>query len=137
MDQTFRIVCDAYAASLGYQEQLPARGELPISPGDIMAWNGGEFGHVSIVLGWIAPTAGESGMITFAQANGEAPIQTLPILPDGQVATNDGYWNGFTRDRLYPSCLASHCSWQSGSALSSIAARRIEHGDPVCRRSLE
>jgi Transglycosylase SLT domain/CHAP domain len=84
------------AASLGYQELLPARGELPISPGDVMAWNGGAHGHVSIVLGWIPPTNGKQGMITFAQANGERPIQTLPILSNGQVATNDGYWNGFT-----------------------------------------
>ena len=84
------------AASLGYRELLPARGELPISPGDVMAWDGGAHGHVSIVLGWIPPTNGKQGMITFAQANGEKPIQTLPILPDGQVNTNDGYWNGFT-----------------------------------------
>lgn len=84
------------AASLGYRERLPARGELPISPGDVMAWNGGAYGHVSIVLGWLPPTLTHNGMITFAQANGEHPIQTLPILPDGQVNTNDGYWNGFT-----------------------------------------
>ena len=84
------------AAALGYRELLPARGELPISPGDVMAWNGGAHGHVSIVLGWIPPVTGKVGLITFAQANGEMPIQTLPILPGGQVATNDGYWNGFT-----------------------------------------
>ncbi|MBA2392821.1 MAG: transglycosylase SLT domain-containing protein [Ktedonobacteraceae bacterium] len=84
------------AASLGYREMLPARGELPISPGDVMAWNGGAHGHVSIVLGWIPPMNGKAGVITFAQANGEKPVQTLPILPNGQIATNDGYWNGFT-----------------------------------------
>jgi hypothetical protein len=84
------------AAALGYRELLPAQGELPISPGDVMAWNGGAHGHVSIVLGWIPPANGKQGMITFAQANGEMPIQTLPILPNGQVATTDGYWNGFT-----------------------------------------
>jgi hypothetical protein len=84
------------AVAQGYQERLPARGELPISPGDVMAWDGGAHGHVSIVLGWIPPANGNAGMITFAQANGEKPIQTLPILPTGQVATNDGYWNGFT-----------------------------------------
>ena len=92
----YGLYATQYAASLGYHELLPSRGELPISPGDVMAWNGGEFGHVSIVLGWISPTAGHNGMITFAQANGERPIQTLPILPNGQIATNDGYWNGFT-----------------------------------------
>ena len=97
MDQTFTdSMRHPYAASLGYRELLPSRGELPISPGDVMAWNGGAHGHVSIVLGWIPPTNGKSGMITFAQANGEKPMQTLPILPNGQVATNDGYWNGFT-----------------------------------------
>jgi Transglycosylase SLT domain/CHAP domain len=92
----FGLYATPSAAALGYQERLPARGELPISPGDVMAWNGGAHGHVSIVLGWIAPTNGTPGMITFAQANGEKPIQTLPILPTGQVATTDGYWNGFT-----------------------------------------
>lgn len=84
------------AAAQGYRELLPVRGELPISPGDVMAWAGGAHGHVSIVLGWRSPANGKAGLITFAQANGEMPIQTLPILPDGQVATNDGYWNGFT-----------------------------------------
>ncbi|MBA2393996.1 MAG: transglycosylase SLT domain-containing protein [Ktedonobacteraceae bacterium] len=92
----YGLYATSTAMSLGYREVLPARGELPISPGDVMAWNGGAHGHVSIVLGWIPPANGKPGMITFAQANGEKPIQTLPIFPDGQVATNDGYWNGFT-----------------------------------------
>jgi hypothetical protein len=92
----YGLYATPYAASLGYHELLPSRGELPISPGDVMTWSGGEFGHVSIVLGWIPPTNGQNGMITFAQANGEKPVQTLPILPDGHIDTNDGYWNGFT-----------------------------------------
>ncbi|MBV9257684.1 MAG: lytic transglycosylase domain-containing protein [Ktedonobacteraceae bacterium] len=95
-DDFYGLYATSYAASLGYRELLPARGELPVSPGDIMAWNGGAHGHVSIVLGWIPPANGKQGIVTFAQANGEKPVQTLPILPDGQVATNDGYWNGFT-----------------------------------------
>ena len=92
----YGLYATPYAASLGYRELLPSHGELPISPGDVMAWNGGAHGHVSIVLGWLPPMNGKSGLITFAQANGEKPVQTLPILPNGQVATNDGYWNGFT-----------------------------------------
>jgi hypothetical protein len=92
----FGLYSSSYAASLGYRELLPARGQLPVTPGDIMAWNGGAHGHVSIVLGWIPPSGGQNGWLTFAQANGEMPIQTLPILPDGTISTNDGYWNGFT-----------------------------------------
>lgn len=85
----------ASARSLGYVE-VPASGHgLPLSPGDIMAWSGGQDGHVSIVLGWIPPSPTGDGSITFAQANGEKPFQTLPIRPDYTIDTNDGYWNGF------------------------------------------
>lgn len=77
------------AQKLGYRE-ISARGGLPLSPGDIMVWSGGADGHVSIVLGW-TPTS-----ITFAQANGEKPIQTLPLSSDGTVNTHGGYWDSFT-----------------------------------------
>jgi hypothetical protein len=85
----------AHAQALGYRE-IPAGGHgLPISPGDIMAWAGGQDGHVSIVLGWTPPSGTQPGSITFAQANGESPFQTLPIKPDYTIDTHDGYWNGF------------------------------------------
>ena len=71
-----------------------------------MAWGGGAYGHVSIVLGWIPPANGKNGSLTFAQANGEKPIQTLPLLPDGTVDTHDGYWNGFVVEAyIHPSWL--------------------------------
>lgn len=69
----------------GWQE-IPSGG-IP-APGDIMAWAGGEAGHVSIVI------AVGAHSITFAQANGERPIQTLPLKPDRSVDTH-GYWGHF------------------------------------------
>ena len=62
------------------------------TPGAIMAWSGGLYGHVSIVLS----VDSLHHTITFAQANGQAPIQTLPLLMDGSVDTHNGYWNFFT-----------------------------------------
>ncbi|GHO65564.1 hypothetical protein KSC_044560 [Ktedonobacter sp. SOSP1-52] len=80
---------DHFASEPGWQ-RLPVQGNTP-QPGDIMAWNGGAYGHVSIVLG-IDP---HHRAITFAQANGEFPIQTLPLNSDGSVNTHNGYWNAF------------------------------------------
>ncbi|GHO48596.1 CHAP domain-containing protein [Ktedonospora formicarum] len=79
-----------FAAMPGWQ-RLPTQGHLP-QAGDIMVWSGGPFGHVSIVLG--SDPAHRS--VTFAQANGEYPIQTLPLYPDGSVNTANGYWNAFS-----------------------------------------
>lgn len=62
------------------------------TPGAIMAWSGGLYGHVSIVLSVDAL----HHTITFAQANGRAPVQTLPLRADGSVDTHNGYWNFFT-----------------------------------------
>jgi surface antigen len=61
------------------------------TPGAIMAWSGGLYGHVSIVLS----VDSLHQTITFAQANGQAPIQTLPLRADGSVDTHNGYWNFF------------------------------------------
>jgi surface antigen len=62
------------------------------TPGAIMAWSGGLYGHVSIVLS----VDSLHHTITFAQANGQAPVQTLPLRADGSVDTHNGYWNFFT-----------------------------------------
>ena len=77
---------DYFAHQPGWIEsQIP-------TPGAIMAWSGGLYGHVSIVLSVDALHR----TITFAQANGQAPIQTLPLRADGSVDTHNGYWNFFT-----------------------------------------
>jgi hypothetical protein len=84
------------ARALGYRT-IPARdGGMPLSPGDIMVWFGGQFGHVTLVLGWQEPKGDAPGVITFAGANGQLPIQSLPLLPDGRIDTQNGYWNNFT-----------------------------------------
>ncbi|EFH83579.1 CHAP domain-containing protein [Ktedonobacter racemifer] len=78
-----------FVSQPGWQ-RLPVHGNVP-QPGDIMAWNGGAYGHVSIVLG-VDP---RHTAITFAQANGEFPVQTLPLNHDGSINTQNGYWNAF------------------------------------------
>jgi len=113
----------ADAVALGYRELLPAQGQLPMSPGDVMAWGGGAHGHVSIVLGWIPPANGKNGSLTFAQANGEKPIQTLPILPDGTVDTHDGYWNGFVVEAYI------HPAWLPVVAPSVVSTQRVQPGN--------
>jgi hypothetical protein len=70
-----------------------------------MAWSGGALGHVSIVLSVTPPVAGHAGSVTFGNANGQYPIQTLPLLPNLTIDTANGYWNGFTVEgyiRLIP-----------------------------------
>lgn len=77
---------DYFAHQPGWIEsQIP-------TPGSIMAWSGGLYGHVSIVLS----VDSLHRTITFAQANGQAPIQTLPLRSDGSVDTHNGYWDFFT-----------------------------------------
>src|SRR5579859_1215078 len=82
------------ARAAGYRF-IPTGQGLPITPGDIMTWAGGTAGHVSIVLGWRAPSANQPGAITFAQANAWKSVDTLPIHPDLTIATENGYWNGY------------------------------------------
>jgi hypothetical protein len=72
--------------------------------GAIMAWAGGPYGHVSIVLSVDWPHS-----ITFAQANGQKPVQTLPLRPDGTVNTANGYWNYFeVQGYIYPTATTSN-----------------------------
>lgn len=65
------------------QRGLPA-------PGDLMVWfNSNEpiLGHIAVVVGLSPPSGGRSGELTFAEANGPAPIITTELLPDLSVAT--------------------------------------------------
>ncbi len=98
-----------YSTQSEYQE-IPAAAGPPSTrglpaPGDVMAWSGGALGHVSIVLSVTPPVAGHAGSVTFGNANGQYPIQTLPLLPNLTIDTANGYWNGFTVEgyiRLIP-----------------------------------
>jgi len=84
------------AKDRGYTTIVAGYKNLPLSPGDIMAWSGGKYGHVSIVLSWEAPKNGNPGQITFAQANARSSIDTLALDKDTfKPITNDGYWNGY------------------------------------------
>lgn len=71
---------------------LPAQRGLP-APGDIIVWWDAPpaVGHVAIVLAVQPPLGSHNGAITFAQANGPRPIDTMTLLPDLSVATWPGY----------------------------------------------
>lgn len=103
-DQFWFLYSSQAAHNQGYQTVATGKG-LPITPGDIMAWSGGANGHVSIVLGWIAPKHGKNGIIVFAGANTWKPIEALPIKPDLTIDTS-GYWGGYhVQGYIHPSWL--------------------------------
>lgn len=79
---------NAGAASTVAQRGLPA-------PGDMMVWYSGfepTVGHIAIVVQVAPPANGQAGAITFAEANGPAPLVTTALLPDLSVQT----WAGYT-----------------------------------------
>lgn len=90
-DQNANQYWEHFASQPGWQRFLAQGGHTP-EPGDVMVWSGGPYGHVSLVLG-VDP---HRATITFAQANGQYPIQTLPLRADGSVNTANGYWNAFS-----------------------------------------
>jgi soluble lytic murein transglycosylase-like protein len=62
-----------FANRTGWQEipsgvAPPSQRGLP-APGDIVAWTGGLYGHIAIVVRVIAPSPGKDGSLTVAQAN--------------------------------------------------------------------
>lgn len=70
-----------------------ARG-LP-APGDMMVWYSAlepAVGHIAIVVGVTPPANGQTGQVTFAEANGPGPLVTEPLLPDLTVRT----WSHYT-----------------------------------------
>lgn len=81
----------AYQGAGGWQEIANGQG-LP-QPGDIIAFAGGAqgYGHVAVVTGVVPPKNGQSGSVTFAQANSPTSQATLPIAPDGTVQAWPGY----------------------------------------------
>ncbi len=116
----------AAARALGFEEVPTGPGHLPVSPGDIMAWQGGAFGHVSIVLSWQAPSATRAGSITYAQANAEGgPIATLPIALDGSIGNRHGY---FVQGYIHPSWLPAPSGGFGGTSGRVV---RIAQLDPA------
>ncbi len=88
-----------YAGRPGWSE-IPAGAARPgarglPAPGDLMVWYAARdptVGHIAIVIGVQPPAASASGAVTFAEANGPAPIVTEPLLPNLLVAT----WSSYT-----------------------------------------
>ena len=72
---------------------LPTQRSLPM-PGDIMVWYNPPpaVGHVAIVVGVRAPSGGQAGSVTFAEANGPGALVTETLLPDLSVVT----WSSYT-----------------------------------------
>lgn len=63
-------------------------------PGDWIVWYSAfepSVGHIAVVVQVIPPSGGQAGAVTFAEANGPAPLVTEPLLPDLTVQTWTGY----------------------------------------------
>jgi surface antigen len=88
-----------YQHQPGWQEVPVGRG-IP-QPGDILIWQGGQFGHAAVVINVVAPENGQDGSVTVAQAN--APSNrfpgsgqpgnwySMPLHPDLELGTWLGY----------------------------------------------
>lgn len=87
-----------YQGKPGWQEIPSAAGAswqrgMP-EPGDVMVFKDSSVGHVAIVMSVMPPESGQSGSITFANANSVSPYTTMPLLPDLSVDTSS--WPGYT-----------------------------------------
>lgn len=90
-----------YASQPGWQ-RVPVTQSYP-HLGDMVIWQGGEFGHIAIVIHVILPTQQHDGLVTVAQGNGmgnrwDAAHQgdpgnwySMPLHADGTLDT----WNGY------------------------------------------
>lgn len=96
-----RLTADAfalwsvYAHQPGWQE-IPAAAAPPgqrglPEPGDVIVWRDRGAGHVAIATAVVPPTATSDGLITFANANSDAPVEQMVIHPDHSVSTWPGY----------------------------------------------
>jgi CHAP domain-containing protein len=98
----------AYSHLAGWQE-IPSPSNRPgvpkqaPQPGDLMIWQGGEFGHIAVVVHFQAPTGTKNGSVTVAEGNAPGNrwpsaqstnagnTYTMPVHPDYTVST----WSGF------------------------------------------
>ena len=72
----------------------PGQRGLP-EPGDWIVWFSSldpTVGHIAVVVQVQPPSGGQSGSVTFAEANGPGPLVTEVLLPDLTVAT----WSSYT-----------------------------------------
>jgi hypothetical protein len=72
----------------------PGQRSLP-QPGDWMVWYSSldpTVGHIAVVVQVRPPNSGQSGSVTFAEANGPGPLVTEALLTDLTVAT----WGNYT-----------------------------------------
>jgi hypothetical protein len=101
-------VGDAITFWSGYANQ-PGWERIPVTQGypqlgDMVIWQGGEFGHIAVVIKVVLPDAQHDGEVTVAQGNGvgnrwdAAHISdpgnwyTMPLHPNGTLGT----WTGYT-----------------------------------------
>ena len=79
-----------YQNRAGWQEITAGTG-LPAS-GDIVVWNGGQYGHVAIAVKVTPPMNGQPGALVVAQANapGNQPLSAVASSIGGAVATSMG-----------------------------------------------
>ena len=72
------------------------RGDTPRGwpqAGDLIVWYEAAsplLGHIAVIVQVQLPANGQAGSITYAQANGPAPVQTTLLATDGQVAAYPG-----------------------------------------------
>ncbi|GER88951.1 hypothetical protein KDW_31130 [Dictyobacter vulcani] len=91
----------AYASQSGWKRVSVAQ-SYP-QPGDMVIWQGGEFGHIAIVINVSLPSRQHDGLVTVAQGNGmgnrwDASHQSspgnwysMPLHANGTLDT----WNGY------------------------------------------
>lgn len=64
-------------------------------PGDMIVWFNADaphLGHIAVAVGVAPPTSQQNGTLTFAQANGPAPVAALAIAPDNTVASSPRFY---------------------------------------------
>ena len=93
---------DGYADQSGWDRVATSQSYPQL--GDMVVWQGGDFGHIAIVINVVLPTASQDGSVTVAQGNGmgnrwdasqssdPGNWYTMPLHPDGSVQT----WAGYT-----------------------------------------
>jgi hypothetical protein len=122
-----------YQDQPGWQE-IPAgavRQQAP-APGDIVAWSGGNAGHLAMVVDVQPPVQGHDGSITIVQTEAEDLFAKLTWHANGRIDSWPGYTlQGFIRQQAIAPCLQQQSTPQQRrwEALAMQAA--VHYGTPV------